>query len=166
MKIDSKYYIESQILPPLERVFEAIGMSKSELVGMGRQILLTDAIKKSPETTALKSIDGFICNKCNKTFRRTPLIGKCFACGGEIVFYSGEINFEVKDKIKIIKNLEKKFKSGKLLKLDGLRVDFPDWWFLIRPSNTEPLLRLVVEAKTEKLMRQKVKELELVIKNS
>jgi len=89
LKIDSKYYIESQVLPPLERVFEAIGIGKSELIGMGKQLLLTDTIKNHQEIV-LKDIDGFICDKCNKTFRRVPLIGKCFSCGGEILFYSGE----------------------------------------------------------------------------
>lgn len=92
LKIDSKYYIENQILPPLERVFEAIGIEKSELIGMGRQMLLTDAIKKArgKEENELNKIEGFVCNKCNRTFRRPPLIGKCFSCGGEIFFYSGE----------------------------------------------------------------------------
>lgn len=89
MKIDSKYYIENQVLPPLERVFEAIGIGKSELIGMGKQMLLTDTIKNHKEET-LESIEGVICDKCNKTYRRPPLIGKCVSCGGEIVFYSGE----------------------------------------------------------------------------
>jgi len=46
-----------------------------------------------------------------------------------------------------------------------LRIDFSDWWFIVRPSNTEPLLRLVVEARTEKLMKQKVKEIKAIIIN-
>ncbi len=58
------------------------------------------------------------------------------------------------------------FKEGKILKIDGLRVDFPEWWFIARPSNTEPLLRLVVEAKTEKTMKEKVEEIGSIIKNS
>lgn len=93
LKIDYKYYIESQLLPPLERVFEAIGVSKSELVGLGKQMLLTEAInnhnnKKSGEPLA--HAEGFICGKCSTTFRRIPLIGKCTSCGGEIEFFSGE----------------------------------------------------------------------------
>jgi len=78
-------------------------------------------------------------------------------------FHSGEINFKVKDKKKILAKLEKKFKSGKTLKLDGLRIDFKDWWFLVRPSNTEPLLRLVLEAKTKNLLKQKRRELAKII---
>ena len=79
-------------------------------------------------------------------------------------FYSGEINFEVKNKKKVLKTLENKFKRGKILKIDGLRIDFPDWWFNVRPSNTESLLRLVVEAREEKVMKGKVKEIEAIIK--
>lgn len=73
--------------------------------------------------------------------------------------HSGEINFKVKNKKKVLKTLEKKFKNGKVLKIDGLRIDFPDWWFNARPSHTEPVLRLVVEATTKKLMIEKKKEL-------
>ncbi len=79
-------------------------------------------------------------------------------------FHSGEVNFKVKDKKKVLKTLEKKFsKGGKVLKIDGLRVDFPDWWFNVRPSHTEPVLRLVVEAKIKKLMEKKVKEIKSII---
>jgi DNA polymerase I len=93
LKIDSRYYIESQLLPPLERVFEAIGIGKSELIGAGKQLLLADIIKnglqRSKEVT-LTQADGFICTKCSKTYRRMPLIGKCINCNGEIMFCSGE----------------------------------------------------------------------------
>ncbi len=79
-------------------------------------------------------------------------------------FQSGEINFKVKDKKKILENLEKVFAGkGKITKIDGLRVDFPDWWFLARPSGTEDLLRLSLEAKTKKLLKKKKKELTFLI---
>jgi phosphomannomutase len=78
-------------------------------------------------------------------------------------FHSGEINFKIKDKEKILKVLEKKYKKGKISKLDGLRIDFKDWWFLVRASNTEPVLRLVLEAKTKEKMEEKVKELKKII---
>lgn len=82
-------------------------------------------------------------------------------------FHSGEINFKVKNKKKVLKTLEKKFgKGGKVSKVDGLRIDFSDWWFNIRPSHTEPVLRLVVEAKTKKLMKKKKKELIKLIKGN
>ncbi|MFH1582266.1 MAG: phosphomannomutase/phosphoglucomutase [bacterium] len=71
-------------------------------------------------------------------------------------YHSGEINFEVKNKKRVLKALEEKFKNkGKILKIDGLRMDFNDWWFLVRPSNTEPVIRLVLEAKNKKTLDQK-----------
>lgn len=79
-------------------------------------------------------------------------------------FSSEEINFKIKNKKKILELLENRFKRGKILKIDGLRVDFSDWWFLARPSGTEDLLRLNIEAKTKKIMEKKKKELSLFIK--
>ncbi|MEM5802294.1 MAG: DNA polymerase domain-containing protein [Candidatus Aenigmatarchaeota archaeon] len=90
LKIDSRYYIENQLLPPLERVFEAIGISKSELLGIGKQMMLLDAIKnnaKKTEGKILESFEEMVCIKCGETFHRIPLIGKC-DCGGEILFSS------------------------------------------------------------------------------
>jgi DNA polymerase I len=90
LKIDSRYYIESQILPPLERVFDVLGIKKSELLGIGKQALLADIIKKEEKTKKILSgFDGIICSKCLKTYRRIPLLGKCLKCGGELLFYSG-----------------------------------------------------------------------------
>jgi len=79
--------------------------------------------------------------------------------------HSGEINFKVKNKKKVFKTLEDKFRGREILKIDGLRIDFPNWWFNVRPSHTEPLLRLVVEARTKKLMEQKIKEIKSIIEN-
>jgi len=98
LKIDSKYYIENQLIPPLERVFDSMGVDKSELLGVGRQTLLTTLFNKKKQKKGdkgksleipLKSIDGIICEKCSKTYRRPPLIGKCDSCGGGILFYKG-----------------------------------------------------------------------------
>ncbi|MFH2028207.1 MAG: phosphomannomutase/phosphoglucomutase [Nanoarchaeota archaeon] len=79
-------------------------------------------------------------------------------------YASGEINFEVEDKDKKMKELEHLYKEGKISHLDGIRIDFDDWWFNVRASNTEPLLRLNLEAKTDGLMNQKKKEIEKIIK--
>lgn len=84
----------------------------------------------------------------------------------ERYFASGEINFEVKDKFGTIKNLEKKFAEGAISKIDGLSVEYKDWWFNVRPSNTEPLLRLNLEAKTKKLLEEKKQMLTKFIKKS
>ncbi|MDI6592020.1 MAG: phosphomannomutase/phosphoglucomutase, partial [Patescibacteria group bacterium] len=79
-------------------------------------------------------------------------------------FHSGEINFKLKPKKDILVRLEKKYQKGKISHLDGLRIDFKNWWFLVRPSQTEPVLRLVLEAKTKKLLEKKKKELIDLIK--
>jgi phosphomannomutase len=72
---------------------------------------------------------------------------------------SGEINSDVKDKDAKIEELSEKFKDGEQNRLDGLTVVYPDWWFNVRPSNTEPLLRLNVESKTQADMEAKRDEL-------
>ena len=72
-----------------------------------------------------------------------------------------ETNFKVKDKlkkIKQIKNYYKKKNPKKIMTLDGISVYFDDWWFNVRPSNTEPLLRLNLEADSKKLMEEKTRE--------
>ena len=79
-------------------------------------------------------------------------------------FASGEINFEVSDKEAKMKELEKAYSDGKISHLDGIRIDFKDWWFNVRPSNTEPLLRLNLEAKTKEIMEKKKGEIEKIIK--
>ncbi len=61
---------------------------------------------------------------------------------------SPEINFEVEDKAGAIRRLAERYRDGEIDYLDGITVQYPDWWFNVRPSNTEPLLRLVVEART------------------
>ncbi len=64
---------------------------------------------------------------------------------------TGEINFHVEDKEGMIRRLAEEFKDGRIDTIDGISVEFPDWWFNVRPSNTEPLLRLVLEARTPEL---------------
>jgi DNA polymerase I len=89
LEIDPQYYIENQLLPPLERIFTALDISKSELLGKGRQMQLLKAInnEKRVNEALLFDIDGFICNKCNKFYRRPPLVGSC-ECGGYLLFSS------------------------------------------------------------------------------
>ncbi|HZS79323.1 MAG TPA: phosphomannomutase/phosphoglucomutase [Ktedonobacteraceae bacterium] len=74
---------------------------------------------------------------------------------------SGEINSKVSDVQGKLKALEEHFSKGaqNVDHLDGLTIEYPDWWFNVRPSNTEPLLRLNVEANTRELMEQKRDEL-------
>jgi phosphomannomutase len=61
---------------------------------------------------------------------------------------TGEVNFEVEDKEGMIKKLAQTFADAKIDFLDGVTIEYDDWWFNCRASNTEPLLRLTLEAKT------------------
>jgi phosphomannomutase len=61
---------------------------------------------------------------------------------------SGEINSRVDDTAAAIDRIAERYEDGEQDRLDGLTVDFGDWWFNLRPSNTEPLLRLNLEART------------------
>ncbi|MEK6808367.1 MAG: phosphomannomutase/phosphoglucomutase [Nanoarchaeota archaeon] len=82
----------------------------------------------------------------------------------KIYYQSGEINSTVADKDTKIRLLAKKYSNGKISYLDGIRVDFGHWWFNVRPSNTEPLLRLNLEAKTKGLMKNKMEEVLKIIR--
>ena len=84
-------------------------------------------------------------------------------------FIIEETNFKVENSQQakeILAVLENKYKEqgGKILKIDGLSVQFPDWWFNLRASETEPLIRLNLEAKTKELMEAKKEELTKFIK--
>ncbi len=80
-------------------------------------------------------------------------------------FHSGEINSEVEDKEKVLTGLKETYKAGELDELDGIKISFWNnpagerWWFNLRPSNTEPVLRLTLEADTEELMEKKRDEI-------
>jgi phosphomannomutase len=78
---------------------------------------------------------------------------------------SGEINSQVEEKEEKMKELAEIYKDGKVSWLDGVRIDFDDWWFNVRASNTEPLLRLNLEAKTTQLMENKRDEVLKIIRS-
>lgn len=76
-------------------------------------------------------------------------------------FHSGEINSEVKDIPAVLARLKSKYGSSakRITEIDGYKAEFEDWWFNVRPSNTEPLIRLNLEAKSKEKMEEKVEEL-------
>ena len=76
---------------------------------------------------------------------------------------SGEMNFEVEDKETVIKELAQKYTDARVDYLDGATVQYDHWWFNVRPSNTEPLLRLNVEARTPDALDQKLTELKSML---
>ncbi|MBU1692604.1 MAG: phosphomannomutase/phosphoglucomutase [Verrucomicrobia bacterium] len=77
---------------------------------------------------------------------------------------SGEINSEVHDVNAVLRHLREKYAAGRIIELDGLSIEFDDWWFNVRPSNTEPLVRLNLEAKTADLMARRRDEVLAVIR--
>jgi phosphomannomutase len=76
---------------------------------------------------------------------------------------SGEINRRVADQAAVVEKIAAAHPDGEHDRLDGLTVNYRDWWFNVRPSNTEPLLRLNVEASDEELLRRKTDELVALI---
>jgi len=74
-------------------------------------------------------------------------------------FSSGEINFRVPNGGQVIERMRADYADGALTDIDGIRIDYPGWWFNLRTSNTEPLLRLVVEAGTEEGLAKRKDEL-------
>ncbi len=86
--------------------------------------------------------------------------------------HSGEINFEVKDAAEVIARLKEIYSPGAsaIIDIDGIRLEFRDperpkhdWWFSVRASNTEPLVRLNVETRSPEETKKKVEELSKII---
>ncbi len=75
---------------------------------------------------------------------------------------SGEINFKIEQKQEAMDAMKDYFmeqeNATEFMDFDGYRIEFPDWWFNVRPSNTEPYLRLLMEAKTKELLQKKLDE--------
>ena len=80
---------------------------------------------------------------------------------------SGEINFRLEDKQGAMDAVRDHFmsreKSTAYMDFDGYRVEFPDWWFNIRPSNTEPYLRFICEASSQELLDRKIAEVKEIL---
>ena len=77
---------------------------------------------------------------------------------------SGEINFEVEDKDGKIKELAETFSDAEISFLDGITIRYPEWWFNVRKSNTEPLLRLNLEADSPELVEQNMTRISEILK--
>ncbi len=82
---------------------------------------------------------------------------------------SGELNFRIENKDDAIAALVEKFTSEEkpeaIHDFDGVRVEFADWWFNVRASNTEPYLRLLIEASNEQILAEKRSAIEAVLKD-
>jgi phosphomannomutase len=77
---------------------------------------------------------------------------------------SGEINSEVSDQATALERISAAYASARQDRTDGLTIEFDDWWFNVRPSNTEPLLRLNVEARTSEMLEVKTDEVLALIR--
>ena len=73
------------------------------------------------------------------------------------------VNYEVHDKDVVLKGLEDHFSSYEIDRTDGIRVNMQDFWFLVRASNTEPIIRLYSEAKNQQVREEKMKEVNEVL---
>lgn len=80
-------------------------------------------------------------------------------------FHSGEINSTVADIPSKLKEIQERYQDADINLLDGVTVTHPDWWFNIRGSNTEPLIRLNLEARSQELMEEKRDEVLGVIRS-
>jgi len=92
----------------------------------------------------------------NSTEKFSEIIGEI-----EKYAFSGEINFKIGNPSEVMDRLEKDYAllGASIDRLEGIRAGFSDWWFLARISNTEPVLRLVVEADSMEAMKSRVEEL-------
>ncbi len=79
-------------------------------------------------------------------------------------FKTDEINSRVKDTKSVLDRIRKTYSDGKILEMDGVSVEFSDWWFNVRSSNTEPLVRLNMEAKSRELLDQRSEKLLALIR--
>jgi phosphomannomutase len=76
---------------------------------------------------------------------------------------TGEINFKVEDTAAVFKAVEDAYKDGAIDHLDGVTVSYPEWWFNLRASNTEPVVRLNLEASSPGQLQSKLKEVSALI---
>jgi phosphomannomutase len=97
--------------------------------------------------------------------KRGRTMAELLAPWRERYFISGEINSEVEDPAGKMEEIAARYSDGELSRLDGISVDYDDWHFNVRPSNTEPLLRLNLEAFDRREMEQRTEELLRLIRS-
>ena len=105
---------------------------------------------------AMIMLSNLICKKSKPVHELVQPLRKYFS--------SGEINSKVADVKPILDTIRARYADGNMFELDGISSEYPRWWFNVRSSNTEPLLRLIVEADTRELMEEKRDELLKIIR--
>ncbi|MDD3119197.1 MAG: phosphomannomutase/phosphoglucomutase [Victivallales bacterium] len=106
---------------------------------------------------ALITLANLVCKSGKKVSELVAPLRKYFA--------SGEINSKVADVPAVLAKIKAKYTDGHMFELDGISVEYDNWWFNVRASNTEPLLRLIVEAKDQATMTAKRDELLQLIRS-
>lgn len=169
--IDIRY-----ILTPQKIVAENGGTTKITKVG---HAFITEAMNKTGGIFAGESSGHYFFKDTGNAESQMPMIltvlevltetGKKLS---ELVaeyqrsFESGEFNFKVSNVQNIIDKVKEKYKDGTVNTMDGIAIDFPNWRFSLRSSNTEPLLRLNVESYEKNIMEQKRDEITDIIKQN
>ena len=83
-------------------------------------------------------------------------------------YHSGEINMKISSHeaaLAKIEEIKQKYADGKQNLLDGVTVEYPEFWFNLRLSNTEPLIRLAMEGTSEEVVKNKVEEIKKIVLN-
>ena len=78
---------------------------------------------------------------------------------------ANEVNLSIDDKTLALNNIRENYKDNILDEIDGITIEFKDWWFNVRPSNTEPLLRVTIECRNESDIDKKVEEVLNIVKS-
>jgi len=116
----------------------------------GHYYLLDDYSVESPFFVFFKILELL-----SKTGKKLSALIKPFE-----KYYIDGMVFQIKNAQEKVEKVAKYYKDAKKLSLfDGLTVEYPNWHFVLRASNTEPVLRLVVEAKTQKMLDSKMKQI-------
>ncbi len=72
---------------------------------------------------------------------------------------SGEIRIKTQNPHGLMEKVIPRFEGGTLTEIDGVTVQYPDWWFILRPSNTEPVAKLVMEANSAQILERSKRDL-------
>lgn len=161
-KITEDMILEAGGKPLVTRVGHALikaEMKKTEAVFAGESsghfyMAMPEGVYEAPVATMLLLIGEMVQEHKKLSEIVAPL--KKYA-------HSGEINFRVEDKVGAIARVRERYNGGTVSELDGLSINYPDFWMNIRLSNTEPLLRLNLEAKDQATMERVRNELKEII---
>ncbi|OGH16706.1 MAG: hypothetical protein A3C30_01050 [Candidatus Levybacteria bacterium RIFCSPHIGHO2_02_FULL_40_18] len=169
-------YVDIRYLFTPKKIIEEAG-GKVEITRVGHAYI-TEAMNKTGGIFAGESSAHYFFRETGNAESQMPVIlmilkvltreGKPFS---EIIeqyrksYESGEFNFKITNAAEILDALSQKYKDGELKTMDGVAISYPDWRFSVRTSNTEPLLRLNVEAYELNVMEAKRDEIKALIES-